>query len=422
MGMRVLMFGWEFPPLVSGGLGTACHGITRALVRLGHQVIFVMPHGEGDVAFPGLTIVSASAVLGALAAARPFPSPVDDAPDLLPARLVLHPYLTVRPPKDGVPAFRKWPADSILAGSGGYGADLFTEVGRYGEAGRIVAARTSFDVIHGHDWMAVPACLAARRVSGRLFVLHVHSLEYDRSGAGVNSEICAVERRGLEAADRVIAVSNYTKEMIVRHYGIAREKIAVVHNAVTAAEGRKAYRVPAGNGEKRVLFLGRITFQKGPEYFVEAAARVLKEMPETTFIMAGSGDMMPEMVEKVAELKIGKRFHFAGFLQGRQVEEAFARADLYVMPSVSEPFGLTPLEAMMYDVPVIVSRQSGVAEVLKHAVKVDFWDVAALAEKMIAILKYPPLAAEVVARGREELQGLSWEAAARKIVAVYKSL
>ncbi|MDI9570670.1 MAG: glycosyltransferase family 4 protein [Pseudomonadota bacterium] len=422
MGKRILMFGWEFPPLVSGGLGTACHGITRALAELGHRLIFVMPHGEGLAAFPGLTIVSASAVLAASATARSIGPAAGEGRDPCPTRLFLHPYLTVRPPKDDAPIFREWPADSLLAHAGGYGVDLFAEVGRYARAGEILAARTSFDVIHGHDWMAVPACLAARRVSGRPFVLHVHSLEYDRSGEGLNDEIRAWERRGLEGADRVIAVSNYTKEMIVRHYGIAREKIAVAHNAVSAAEGRRVYRVPAADGEKRVLFLGRITYQKGPEYFVEAAARVLEEMPETVFIMAGSGDMMAEMVEKVAALKIGRRFHFTGFLQGRQVEEAFAAADLYVMPSVSEPFGLTPLEAMMYDVPVIVSRQSGVAEILKHAVKVDFWDVAALAEKMISILKYPPMAGELAARGREELRGLSWQTTARKIVAVYDSL
>ncbi len=420
--MRVLMFGWEFPPLVSGGLGTACYGIVRALVGLGHELVFVMPRHAEVAALPGLTIVSASTVLSAAASERQLSSPRAERSTDTTVSLLLRPYLGL--PKPGIdgPIYPEWPADSLLADAGGYGADLFAEVRRYGEAGEMIARRERFDIIHGHDWMAVPACLAARRVSGRPFVLHIHSLEFDRSGAAVNSEIREMERRGMAAADRVIAVSHYTKEIIVRDYGIAREKVVVVHNAVTAETGRRAYRVPARDGEKRVLLLGRITFQKGPGYFVEAAARVLKEMPETTFIMAGSGDMMPGMIEKVAELKIGSRFHFTGFLQGRRLEEAFAGADLYVMPSVSEPFGLTPLEALMYDVPVIVSKQSGVAEVLKHALKVDFWDVAALAEKMIAVLKYPPLAGELVERGREEIRRLHWEKAARQLVAVYKSL
>jgi len=416
--MKVLMFGWEFPPVMSGGLGTACYGISRALAGLGHAVNFVMPRGGGDPGFPGLTIISAAEVLEKAATAKagtpPFPLPFI-------APLSLGPYR--RPQRrdaEKPPADRPWPADSCLAVADGYGVDLFAEINRYAAAAEIIAAGEDFDVIHGHDWMSIPACLAARRISGRPFILHIHSLEYDRSGEAIDKEIYDRERCGMEEADRIIAVSHYTKEMIINRCGIPREKILVVHNAVTAAEGRKIYRAPRQGNERCVLFLGRITFQKGPEYFVEAAARVLRELPEVSFIMAGSGDMMPHMVERVAALKIGRRFHFTGFLQGRQVEEAFARADLYVMPSVSEPFGLAPLEALMYDVPVIISRQSGVAEVLRHVLTVDFWDVDALADRMIAVLKYPPLAGELVARAREELRQLCWDRAARKILAGYQ--
>ncbi|MCX5826748.1 MAG: glycosyltransferase family 4 protein [Deltaproteobacteria bacterium] len=419
--MRVLMFGWEFPPVVSGGLGTACYGITKALTGLGNPVLFVMPRIELSRPFPLLTLISASDILNAASEReKPFPEDSLLPPSLLSAPIVLRPYLNARQSGGEHQGPRDWPADSYLAAGEGYGVDLFTEVRRYGEAGGLIAARETFDVIHGHDWMTVPACLAARQASGKPFILQIHSLEYDRSGEEINERIFELERFGMEAADQIIAVSHYTKTMIVSRYGIAPEKIFVVYNALSHREAGEIYHTRRAGDDKVVLFMGRITFQKGPDYFIAAAARVLKEMPEVTFIMAGSGDMMPRMVELVAELKIGKRFHFTGFLQGSQVEEAFARADLYVMPSVSEPFGLAPLEAMMYDVPVIISRQSGVSEVLKHALKVDFWDVDEMANKMIAVLKYPPLAGELVERAREELKNLRWEKAVLKILEVYK--
>jgi len=426
--MRVLMFGWEFPPVVSGGLGTACYGITKALTGLGNAVLFVMPRIELSRPFPLLTLISASDILNAASEReKPFSEdsliPLSFNPSLLPPSLsgpiILRPYLKAEQSGGEHQGRPDWPADSYLAAGEGYGVDLFAEVCRYGEAGGLIAARETFDVIHGHDWMTVPACLAARQESGKPFILHIHSLEYDRSGEQINERIYDLERFGMEAADKIIAVSHYTKTMIVSRYGIAPGKIFVVYNALSQREAGEAYHTRRDGDDKVVLFMGRITFQKGPDYFIAAAARVLKEMPEVTFIMAGSGDMMPRMVERVAELKIGKRFRFTGFLQGPQVEEAFAKADLYVMPSVSEPFGLAPLEAMMYDVPVMISRQSGVSEVLKHALKVDFWDVDELANKMIAVLKYPPLAGELVERAREELKNLRWERAAQQILEVY---
>ncbi len=420
--MLVLMFGWEFPPVVSGGLGTACYGITKALTGLGNPVLFVMPRIELSHPFPLLTLISASDILNAASERKgPFAQDSLLPPSLLSAPLILRPYLNTRQSGGERQGPLDWPAESYLAAGEGYGVDLFAEVRRYGEAGGLIAAREAFDVIHGHDWMTVPACLAARQASGKPFILHIHSLEYDRSGEEINEGIFDLERLGMEGADKIIAVSHYTKKMIVSRYGIAPEKIFVVYNAMSHREAGETYRTRRAGDDKVVLFMGRITFQKGPDYFIDAAARVLKEMPEVTFIMAGSGDMMPRMIERVAELKIGKRVHFTGFLQGSQVEEAMVLADLYVMPSVSEPFGLAPLEAMMYDVPVIISRQSGVSEVLMHALKVDFWDVDDMANKMIAVLKYPPLAGELVERAREELKNLRWEKAAQKILEVYNS-
>jgi glycosyltransferase involved in cell wall biosynthesis len=417
--MRVLMFGWEFPPAISGGLGTACYGIAKAITALGNPILFVMPRIESSRPFPLLTLISASEILAAAAKEKNPISKESHKPPSHSHPLILRPYQ-----RDGqggaYPDSLDWPAESCLATGGGYGRDLFSEVYRYGEAGGLIAAREDFDIIHGHDWMTVPACMAARRASGNPFVLHIHSLEYDRSGEDINAEIFELERLGMEAADKIIAVSHYTKNMIVNRYRIDPGKIFVVHNAIGHRKAGDAYRTRRDRDDKVVLFMGRITFQKGPDYFLAAAARVLKELPAVTFIMAGAGDMMPRMIERVAELRMGKRFHFTGFLQEREVEEALALADLYVMPSVSEPFGLAPLEAMKYDVPVIISRQSGVSEVLKHALKVDFWDVDDLADKMIAVLKYPPLAGELVERAKEEMKDICWEKAAMKIMEVYR--
>jgi glycosyltransferase involved in cell wall biosynthesis len=414
--MRILMFGWEFPPRMSGGLGTACYGMTAALAGLGHRITFVLPQDGEAGAAPFLDLVSASGV------------PVsdndrDDGMEALLRRLtlrplpsLLHPYLDPGHYHALYLSERRRFSETARV----YGPDLIAEVIRYGQAGGVLARTLSFDVIHAHDWMTVPAALLARRISGRPLVLHIHSLEYDRSGEKVNEEIRAIEREGMEKADRIIAVSHRTKRMIAERYAIPPEKISVVYNAVTRTEAQRAYRTERPGERKMVLFLGRITFQKGPDYFVEAAAQVLHVLPDVTFVMAGAGDMMGRMIERVGELGIGDRFHFTGFLQGEEIERIFSLSDLYVMPSVSEPFGISPLEAMMYDVPVILSRQSGVSEILKHALKVNFWDVREMASKIIAVLKHPVLAGAMAEKAREELRKIRWEKAAERIAAIYR--
>jgi glycosyltransferase involved in cell wall biosynthesis len=407
---------------MSGGLGTACYGMTAALAGLGHRITFVLPRdGEADAA-PFLDLVSTAGI------------PVSDADrddgtetalrrlTLRPLPSLLHPYLDAGRYRvlylakgDRFQICPRFPITPDV-----YGQDLIAEVIRYGRAGGVLARTSTFDVIHAHDWMTVPAALLARRISGRPLILHIHSLEYDRSGESVNEEIFAIEREGMEQADRIIAVSHRTKRMIVARYTIPPEKISVVYNAVSQTEARQAYRTERQGGRKMVLFLGRITFQKGPDYFVEAAAQVLHVLPDVTFVMAGAGDMTGRMIERVAELGIGDRFHFTGFLQGEEIERIFSLSDLYVMPSVSEPFGISPLEAMSYDVPVILSRQSGVSEILRHALKVDFWDVREMAAKIIAVLKHPVLAGEMAEKAREELRKIRWETAAEKIAAIYR--
>jgi len=423
------MFGWEFPPHVSGGLGTACFGITKALAGLGHKIIFVIPKVLGDVGQSHVEFISASEVPVKKKHRKEFR--VFKGLDIRLIDSYLKPYLSKSQYEDllrgyavKLPVHEKVRSETwesmVLEISEHYGPNLVAEVVRYAKVAGAIAKSQSFDVIHAHDWMTVLAGLYAKQVSRKPLILHIHSLEFDRSGEQVNRDIFFIERYGMVSADRIIAVSHYTKNMIVSRYGIDPDKISVVHNAVSRTEAPNIYHVGKSPDKKTVLFLGRITFQKGPDYFVEAAAKVLQKLPEVTFVMAGAGDMMPRMIERVAELGIGKSFHFTGFLHGTEVEQIFAMSDLYVMPSVSEPFGISPLEAMIYDIPVIISRQSGVSEILHHALKVDFWDVNEIANKIIAILRYPILVAEIVEKTRDELRNIRWEYAAEKIVDVYR--
>lgn len=421
------MFGWEFPPHISGGLGTACKEITDALTRRKVHVTFVVPQAPETRPHSPVRLVSTAEV------------PVGESGyatesflqrlDIRPVASLLRPYLTAPEYQQLTQSAVSGPASAqrkrsglLTAPAACYGPDLLTEVARYSNVAGILAARETFHVIHAHDWMTFLAGLRAKQVSGKPLVVHVHSLEYDRCGENPNPDILGIERLGMKAADHVIAVSHFTRQLIVERYGIAPEKVSVVHNAVSRRRAIAACHVRRNPDEKIVLFLGRITFQKGPDYFVEAAARVLSRIPNVTFVMAGVGDMLPRMIERVAELRLGNRFHFTGFLQEGEVERMYAMSDLYVMPSVSEPFGISPLEAMAYDVPVIVSRHAGVSEVIRHALKVDFWNVDEIAEKIIAVLQHPSLQGELLRNSRQELRTICWNVAAGRIMDVYRKI
>ena len=424
--MRVLMLGWEFPPFISGGLGTACFGMTKALARQGIKVLFVLPHIKGDDRASHVNLISASDVPlhAAVAEDREFLANID----FRTIDTLLRPYLddqsyarVLSDVKKMKYAKEKGP-DVFIELSGDYGGDLISEAIRYARVVAEIARKETFDVIHGHDWLTAFAGAAARRVSGRPFVYHAHALEYDRSGENINGAVYDIERLGMTEADEVIAVSHYTKNMIVNRYGIDPGKVTVVHNAVNR-EMLGTVRIPAKRQQNKiVLFLGRVTFQKGPDYFIEAAALVLKYMRNVTFVMAGTGDMWPRMIERVAQLRIGKNFHFLGFVEGAQIEQIYGMSDLYVMPSISEPFGISPLEAMLRDVPVIISKQSGVSEIVDNVLKVDFWNVRDLANKIISVLTYPALSVEMVQQSRESLRSIYWENAAQKISSVYNRL
>jgi glycosyltransferase involved in cell wall biosynthesis len=285
-----------------------------------------------------------------------------------------------------------------------------------------LAAREDFDVVHAHDWLTYPAGAAVARVFGKPLLVHVHSTEFDRSGENINRACYEIERAGMHAADRVLAVSRLTKAICVEKYGVPEGRVDVVYNGIDRADqAAPAAPTEIAADDRIVLFLGRITMQKGPEYFIAAARRVLEKVSNVKFIVAGSGDMALRMVELAAAMGIGHKVLFTGFLRGRDVDRVFKMADCYVMPSVSEPFGIAALEAIHHDVPVILSKTAGAAEVLTHVLKVDFWDTDEMANKIVAVLRHPPLSQTLREHGRIELRRLTWTGAAEKCVWAYQA-
>lgn len=428
--MKVLMFGWEFPPHIAGGLGTACYGIVKGLAYNGVETMFVMPSASGDEDKSAADIINASDV----------PVEITDTmnvDDFLDKVQFVHigtnmvPYLDPEEFHTLVEEDRKRQVRDFTVNyghtykfSGKYGSNLMEEVARYAMVGGTIAMthKDEFDVIHAHDWLTYNAGIAAKRLSGKPLVVHVHATSFDRSSDNnIDTRVYEIEKRGMEAADKVITVSDLTRNIVITKYGIDPAKVVTVHNAVDFS-GRSEVKVEKGVKDKVVTFLGRITFQKGPEYFIEAAAKVLKRCDNVRFVMAGSGDMMNRSIRQVARLGISDRFHFTGFLRGNEVQKIFALSDVYVMPSVSEPFGISPLEAMRSGVPSVISRQSGAAEVLKYAFKVDFWDVDAMADEIYALLQYPALSQFASKFGYDEVNTLKWNNAAAKIKSVYESV
>jgi glycosyltransferase involved in cell wall biosynthesis len=308
--------------------------------------------------------------------------------------------------------------DGKIEFSGKYGANLLDEIKNYAVVAGIMAQQQEFDLIHAHDWLAYPAGIAAKEQTGKPLIVHVHATDFDRSGGNVNPLVYSIEREGMEMADKVITVSNLTRQIVIEKYGIEPDKVVTVYNAVEPTEkGNIPFQ--KGVNEKIVTFLGRITMQKGPEYFIEAANTVLQKMVNVRFVMAGSGDKMDEMVKRVAELKISDRFHFTGFLQGDDVYAMLYQSDVFVMPSVSEPFGIVPLEAMQTDTPVIISKQSGVSEILKYVIKIDFWDINAMADAIYALLNYPSLSGYFRKYGKTEVDNLRWKYSAKNVRDIY---
>lgn len=420
------MFGWEFPPHISGGLGTACYGLTRGLSQIPDvQVLFVVPKAYGDEDQSAMRLVGANQipVKHRQLQLKHFSQTLDYievgsklVPYMEPEEFWAH----TRSEKLKQLEFLNVNEAGLVEFSGKYGANLLQEIRDYALVANIIAQDYAFDVIHAHDWLAYPAGMAAKEATGKPLVVHVHATDFDRSGGSVNPAVFDIEKRGMEAADMVITVSNLTRKIVIEKYGIPAGKVVTVYNAVEPHDNNGAEPAQKGVKEKIVTFLGRITMQKGPEYFVEAAHRVLQRMDNVRFVMAGSGDMMEPMIRRAAQLKISDRFHFTGFLRGEDVFDMLSMSDLYVMPSVSEPFGISPLEAMQSNVPVLISQQSGVAEILTYAIKTNFWDVDAMADAIYGVLNYPGMAKMFKAHGRAEVDALKWENSALHVKAVYE--
>lgn len=397
------MFGWEFPPFHSGGLGVACLGLTRSLSRLGTEVIFVMPK-KLDVRSPYAKIVFADRGIKVVTHA---------------INSLITPYVTAKSYLKNRSA-----AEAI------YGKDLYSEVMRYAAMGGVIAEEEEFDVIYAHDWLSFGAGMEAKKATGKPLIVHVHATEFDRCGGawGVNHDVYEVEKAGMEAADVVIAVSELTKNILVQNYGIPASKIRVVYNgidettATTEGQGLPRLRQLKNAGFKLVLFLGRVTLQKGPDYFIRAAKRVLEVNPKVFFILSGSGDMEKSVMELAARLGVSDRMFFTGHLEGAEKHEVYRVADLFVMPSVSEPFGITPLEAMKIGTPVLISKQSGVSEVVKNALKADFWDIDDMANKILSVVKYPGLGSALSENGAVEANKLTWNQAAEKVDSIVQTL
>ena len=419
------MFGWEFPPHIAGGLGTASYGLTRGLASQSDmEVIFVVPRAYGDEDQSVVRLIGANTVKMTSKKVRYnyFTKPVEKIEVF--SRMV--PYTD---PEDFWKMTRGEVAETDVLVStnrhgkveftGSYGSTLMDEIHKYSLVAQVIASEHDFDIIHAHDWLAYPAGIAAKAVSGKPLVIHVHATDFDRSGGNVNPVVYNMEKEGMDAADKIITVSNLTRDIVISKYNINPDKVETVYNAVEPLHHSELDIPERKYDDKIVTFLGRITMQKGPEYFIEAARMVLSRMPNVRFVMAGSGDMMERMMRHAASLRITDRFHFTGFLRGNDVFTMLRMSDVYVMPSVSEPFGISPLEAMQSNVPVIISKQSGVAEVLTHAVKVDFWDIEAMADAIYGILSYPALSRMFIMNGKEEVDKLKWEKAAIHVKNIY---
>ena len=418
------MLGWEFPPVLTGGLGTACYGLAKALSKYAEIELFI-PQADKETTLEnvhirgmnffgingGQTIEVPMQALEEFAKVKKIPAPA------------LNPYpVGIGFEKEAVALKSPEAIRALYSGMEPYGPNIMQKVATYAEVAVRMALETEFDVIHAHDWITFPAAVRIKEITGKPLVIHIHSLETDRVGElakGDWNRVYEVEKKAMEKADRIIPVSHYTQDCAIKNYGISEEKFYPVHNAIDTEE---SFRLPNKSGEKLVLFLGRVTFQKGPEFMVETAWKLLQVYPDVKFFVAGVGDMLEKLKALVLERKIDHKFVFAGFLSQSNVKKVLAQADVYFMPSVSEPFGLSALEAAGFDVPCVISRQSGVAEVLPNALNANFWDTGKFANYIYGLLNYTGIREEMVERTKQDLSKLSWDDAAQDVMEVYRSL
>lgn len=444
--MKILMYGWEFPPRISGGLGVACHAIVQELAHQQHDITMVLPYATDNlIDHQRVTIIGCDTIASHVSSiAKLMHANWHDLTSLKKFFTALNPYLRLTQSEylaklddassvatqiiaqlktlincTSLAELATLRPTNVGAANYNYGMNLLAEVCHYAVVAGTLATVAPHVVIHAHDWLTVLAGIEAKKHSGKPLVFHVHALESDRSGDLVDTRIFAIEKYGMEQADKIVAVSQYTKNNIVKKYGIPANKITVVHNGACRKKLSTSHKNVRKHG-KMVLFLGRLAHQKGPFAFINAARKILEKRRDVHFVIVGSGGLWEEMIHYVAGSRLGKHIHFIGFLDHEKIDQIFRLTDVYVMPSISEPFGLTCLEALAYDVPVVISKQSGAAEALPHAIKVDFWDVDEMANKIVALLDYVPLRKITLQQAGEELKSLTWEKTARSLISLYE--
>jgi len=437
--MKILMFTWEFPPLISGGLGMACYGMVKALLKQGVKIDLVLPTKE-MVYFP-LRIESDADTLPTV-----FLDPVEHTTftsikfktvserlDFIGISHRPESYLQLNDVEEFVRQVKKetWHSEYVVADKSELweemtahlvgDEDLMKKVQEFTLRAEKMAQKFEYDLIHAHDWLTYPAGMLAKRISKKPLVVHIHATEFDRAGGPGDERIHKIEHAGMMFADRVVAVSQYTAQMIMSRYRIDTGRIKIVHNAFTVAPDMDSSKLRIFSGPT-ILFLGRITLQKGPDYYLDVADKVLRIHPDARFIMAGTGDMARKLLRRSASLKLRNRFLFAGFLNRKQVETILRAADIYVLPSVSEPFGIAPLEAMAYGVTSIISKQSGVSEVVNHAFKIDYWDIDLMADTINHLIENPSVCKKIGYEGMLEVNQIQWDEAADAIRKLYASV
>ena len=417
--MKVLMFGWEFPPHILGGLGTASFGLTRGMSKQeAMEITFCIPKPWGDEDQSFLKIIGMNSV------------PVvwrDVDWNHVYGRVgsYMDPQLYYDLRQHIYADFNYLYTNDLgcIEFSGIYPENIYEEINNYSIVAGVVARHQEFDIIHSHDWLTYSAGIHAKQISGKPLVIHVHATDFDRSRGNVNPTVYGLEKNGMDHADHIMCVSELTRQIVIQKYHQNPSKVSVVHNAVEPLSQEIVdLKVKKRTDEKIVTFLGRITMQKGPEYFVEAAAQVLNRLKEVRFVMAGSGDMMNDMIYLAAERGLMDRFHFPGFMKGIQVYEVMKLSDAYVMPSVSEPFGISPLEAMQCSVPTIISKQSGCSEILSKCIKTDYWDIHAMADAIYSICTYPSLFNYLKEEGKKEVDQIKWEDVGLKVRSIYEKV
>jgi len=425
--MKVLMLGWEFPPMITGGLGTASYGLTKALAPLVEKLYFVLPQSDhctfqregSSLQLIGLNNEHKVNVYQELTVGRRV--------TFYQLEVKLQPYKVLYSPFTNSIDYQikqRSLYSSLQRGeiNAQYGENLFENVKQYAKLIQSLAKSLDFDIIHAHDWMTFPAAVIVKKASGKPLIAHVHATEFDRSGVQVNQVIYEIEQSGFLGADKLIAVSHRTKNLLIKHYSVSGAKIQVVYNGMSKKRLKKSHLIPKKIQAPLVLFLGRLTMQKGPDYFIEAAKQIHDQQKDIHFVIAGEGDMYSWLIERVAQLRLNGFVHFTGFLRTVERDSIFQQSSVFVMPSVSEPFGLTCLEAMLYDTPVIISKQSGIQEILSHVCKVDFWDVSLLASSILDLLSNQNKAQKLLTLSRDDLFAINWNRSARSVLKQYQLL